>query len=174
MPDQLCVVCNTLSPLENFYGTRRACKPCVKRRSLAWNQSHSQLVRDRHVVRNARPEIIEAKKIKYHANRDALLRVRRDRPADEKRAQSRRGKLKRYGITEHDYSRMLMEQGGVCRICGVDRSQRKWDRYLFIDHDHSTKKVRGLLCHHCNAGLGHFKDDATLLTKAMRYLNEQN
>jgi hypothetical protein len=50
-----------------------------------------------------------------------------------------------------------------CIICGDSGP-------LVIDHDHSTGKVRGMLCNHCNRGLGHFRDDPELLTFAAEYL----
>jgi len=49
-------------------------------------------------------------------------------------------------------------------ICG---SQEK----LVVDHNHNTNKVRGLLCNHCNRGLGHFRDNTETLLKAIDYLN---
>lgn len=49
------------------------------------------------------------------------------------------------------YPKLLKEQGGVCAICRV---RPKEGKYLFIDHDHFTDKVRGLLCHKCNTRLG--------------------
>jgi hypothetical protein len=50
-----------------------------------------------------------------------------------------------------------------CVICGADKP-------LVVDHDHVSGKVRGMLCNHCNRGLGHFRDDPTLLEFAAQYL----
>jgi hypothetical protein len=43
---------------------------------------------------------------------------------------------------------------------------------LHVDHNHMTGKVRGLLCHHCNVGIGHFEDNIVLLSNAITYLGE--
>jgi len=74
-----------------------------------------------------------------------------------------------YGITPQDYNTMFTNQEGKCAICGIHQSNLK--RKLFIDHCHTTDKIRGLLCHHCNAGIGHFKDSTNLLDNAINYLN---
>jgi esterase/lipase superfamily enzyme len=50
-----------------------------------------------------------------------------------------------------------------CVICGDETK-------LVVDHDHVTGKIRGMLCNHCNRGLGHFRDDPTLLEFAAQYL----
>lgn len=65
--------------------------------------------------------------------------------------------LRVYGITFADYTKLLEAQGGLCAICrkpdplGNGRSKHM---PLVIDHNHATKKVRGLLCHTCNISLG--------------------
>lgn len=43
---------------------------------------------------------------------------------------------------------------------------------VVLDHDHNTGKVRGWICDSCNTGIGRFKDDVTLLKKAIHYLEE--
>ena len=54
-----------------------------------------------------------------------------------------------------------------CVICGSDEP-------LVVDHDHKTGKVRGMLCNHCNRGLGHFRDDPELLEFAAQYVREMS
>jgi len=78
--------------------------------------------------------------------------------------------IKKYGITLSEYDEILESQGGVCAICGSDDPQGKGARF-HVDHCHETGEVRGLLCHFCNIGLGHFKDSREALQSAINYLN---
>jgi len=79
---------------------------------------------------------------------------------------------KTYGITGEQLVQMAFDQGGKCAICGGKsiggKSQR--EKYLAVDHCHTSNKVRGLLCSHCNMGLGSFKDSPELLRLAAAYL----
>ncbi len=77
---------------------------------------------------------------------------------------------RRYGITSEDYEQMLISQNYECKICGADKCHT--GRNFSVDHCHITNKVRGLLCAHCNVGLGNFKDNTDTLNKAITYLNE--
>ena len=47
---------------------------------------------------------------------------------------------------------------------------RSKDRRLCIDHDHGTKKPRGLLCHNCNTALGLLGDDVQIILGLSQYL----
>jgi len=62
-----------------------------------------------------------------------------------------------------DELRELKRTTHECVICGKTEP-------LVVDHDHLTGKVRGLLCNHCNRGLGHFRDNPLLLEFAAQYL----
>lgn len=72
-----------------------------------------------------------------------------------------------YGINPEEYITMHEKQNGKCAICG---ESPKTLRGLHIDHSHITGKVRGLLCHGCNTGIGALKEDAQILLNAIKYL----
>ncbi len=72
--------------------------------------------------------------------------------------------MQKYGITELEYNDMLARSNGLCELC-LKRS------VSVIDHDHETKKVRGLLCRSCNYALSFF-DDKELHSKMYIYANK--
>ena len=43
---------------------------------------------------------------------------------------------------------------------------------LHVDHDHKTGKVRALLCHRCNLGIGLFEDNTEFVVAMFSYLKE--
>jgi hypothetical protein len=95
------------------------------------------------------------------------------RSAARKYASSERNRelrlAKLYGITLADYDAMVEAQDDRCAICSTDKpggSSTNWH----VDHDHSTGRVRGLLCSRCNLAIGQFNDDPALLIRACVYL----
>lgn len=60
------------------------------------------------------------------------------------------GLKKIYGIDNEDYNKLLKKQKGRCALCGTKNPGRRYN-FFCIDHDHKTRKVRGLLCWICNA-----------------------
>jgi len=75
---------------------------------------------------------------------------------------------KHYNITLEDQNELFVKQEGRCAICG--RHGNEIFRGLMVDHDHQTGRVRGLLCHNCNAGIGNLRDDIQILQNAIAYL----
>ena len=61
---------------------------------------------------------------------------------------------KKYGITLKQYNEILTKQNGVCLLCGNKTAYKNKGRNLFVDHDHETGKIRGLLCSRCNTVIG--------------------
>lgn len=77
---------------------------------------------------------------------------------------------KLYRIRMEDFDKMYQEQNAKCKICYEDIPYR--GRKIAVDHCHTTGKVRGILCHHCNVGIGHLQEDIKILQKAIDYLTK--
>jgi len=85
-----------------------------------------------------------------------------------------------HGLTLAEYEAMFEKQNHLCLICNKEETRvgRTGEIMpLCVDHCHTCEdkghyKIRGLLCHNCNKGLGDFLDDINLLEKAIQYLKE--
>ena len=69
-----------------------------------------------------------------------------------------------YGINKAEYDFIWALQGSQCAICSTTEGR------MVIDHCHDTGKIRGILCQHCNTGLGAFKDNESSIGRAILYL----
>ncbi|HEY0751460.1 MAG TPA: endonuclease domain-containing protein [Chitinophagaceae bacterium] len=67
---------------------------------------------------------------------------------------------------------MLLDQDYACLICDIVFDSGGHATKCCVDHDHTTGKVRGLICHDCNVGLSRFKDDPEILRNAIKYLKK--
>ena len=82
-----------------------------------------------------------------------------------------------YGISLSQYEWLLAKGNGVCWIClrpETLKRQKKapYPESLYVDHDHKTGMIRGLLCNNCNSGLGYFDDNPEILKAAIAYLEK--
>jgi hypothetical protein len=79
---------------------------------------------------------------------------------------------KKYGISLDEFNAMVVLQGNLCAIC----KQPPGKFGLFVDHNHVTGKVRGLLCSPCNSGIGYLRGDSgvSVLEAATAYLRERD
>lgn len=77
--------------------------------------------------------------------------------------------LNRHGITLEEFESKLQDQHYKCAICEIDLKAFGYNTHM--DHDHSTGKLRDILCTNCNRGLGHFQDNPQFLEKAIKYLD---
>jgi recombination endonuclease VII len=98
-------------------------------------------------------------------NRERQARYRAENPemraaANARRNERRRGdagragRLRKYGLTVAEYDAMVEAQQGVCFVCSQPQPKGK---RLYVDHCHTSGKVRGLLCRMCNLRLGWFE-----------------
>lgn len=88
---------------------------------------------------------------------------------------SRRYLKNAYKITLEEYREMFVAQDHKCAICGDIGFKICKDSktLLVVDHCHTTGKVRGLLCHNCNRGLGLFQDNVINLSSAIDYIKSE-
>lgn len=127
------------------------------------------------------PEHLEYARLAWHRRKErdsslcqgCLLRPRREKRRTCERCgtldRSRAANLKQiYGLSLEEYDRMFQAQSGRCWICA---ERPNGERPLAVDHDHVSGKIRGLLCHACNCGLGFFRDSADRLGRAIEYLS---
>ena len=73
--------------------------------------------------------------------------------------------LRKYNISKAKFCKQWNKQNGRCAIC-----RRKKVR-LVTDHDHKTKKFRGLLCYYCNGILGKVQKIPVILKNIPKYLS---
>jgi hypothetical protein len=103
-----------------------------------------------------------------------LARIRRKKNPLRHAEIQRNAKLKAaHGISSSEYQKMLEKQNGKCAICGTANPGGRMGLcgpVFHVDHCHSSGKIRGLLCHSCNVGIGNFNDNVTALANAIAYL----
>lgn len=79
-----------------------------------------------------------------------------------------KGMIFQPGQTEES---MVADQNGLCAICQQTLPDGK---HRHVDHCHKTGHVRAVLCHHCNVGLGAFRDNPDRMRAAIEYLREHD
>jgi Recombination endonuclease VII len=133
-----------------------------KRPTKKPQRAQKQLTRSQRYYRRHRQEILEKRRRRLEdpVYRKKMLALGR-RYALKKRCETI------YGISLADYDRMYEQQGGRCRMC---KRRPKPGRSLCIDHNHVTRKVRGLLCNNCNCLIGFSGDDPSVLMAGSSYL----
>jgi hypothetical protein len=80
-----------------------------------------------------------------------------------------KARLKKYGISLTEYTKMLSDQSYRCAVCGDLFSP---ERAPHVEHCHELNHVRGLVCANCNALLGFCKENVKTLKNAITYLQQ--
>ena len=125
-----------------------------KAKYAAQNKAWASENRERKRANNARWE---------KANRDKFKTY----PSRSPEASRAKHLMLKYGLTEEQFEEMAESQNHRCAIC-------KKKRKLCVDHCHETKKIRGLLCRTCNAGIGQLGDSYDGVLSALNYLENYN
>lgn len=82
---------------------------------------------------------------------------------------------KKYGMTSEEFESWWIAFRGRCGICGCEMKRPTGTRgqaldVVAVDHNHTTGKVRGLLCNACNKGIGLLKEDVNILYEAIKWV----
>lgn len=85
----------------------------------------------------------------------------------------RLGTLGKYQLSIGQFNSLIEQQNGKCDICGCSMGQTRYTQPC-VDHNHSTGKVRGILCHGCNTALGFLKESPIRLAAALAYLEKHS
>ena len=146
---KLCKRCCKVRPLTDFYkalNKEARCKECVS----------------------------EIRKKNYLRDRDKVL-IRVSKYRNENPEKIRDTKLKQaYGVGIKYFEAKLKEQGNVCGSCkqSVKSKWRGKEVNMALDHDHKTKRPRGVLCIRCNRALGLLKEDSIIIQGLLDYIKK--
>lgn len=151
-----CFCCKQEKPLEMF-GLDRSKKDCKH----SYCTSCDRQKRKDYYNKNKEKHAV-VQKAWYDNNREKV-----------RASQSNWHYLSNYGITKESFLSLAQEQDNKCKICSKKLTfDKKCHSSAVLDHCHSTGNIRGVLCNSCNTALGKFKDNITILEKAITYLKE--
>ena len=164
-----CSTCSETKPLTRFksydngYGLKYkgSCKDCRNSKERGTRSEASA----RYYYSNL-DKMRSDKKEYYYANQDRLVEYSSQYYADNKEDVGLRLAARTYGISLEEAKAM---RSAPCAICGTAGGGQQ--KAMHIDHCHTTGKVRGTLCHHCNTALGLLGEDTTRLDKMKEYIN---
>jgi hypothetical protein len=150
-------------------GYRSECKACQRKRNQKWREDNPDRYRailDRaHTKRKSDPVT--------RAKHSAGIKVWRKTASGQRSMLDNRLRHD-YGITLEEYTRLLDKQKGLCAICGKPpKGGSPTNQRLHVDHNHTTGKVRGLLCKNCNTAIGFLGEDLSRIEASIRYLRSE-
>ena len=147
--------CQTCRSTRRYKGGR--CAPCGRRTTQEWRAA------------NPRKSLESVRRWKGRNKEKVASGNQRWRTKNPERVRANKRDYAlrtNHGITTVEYEDMLQSQKGTCAICFATPNGRA----LAVDHCHTTKKVRGLLCGNCNNGVDRLKDNPEWLRRAATYL----
>lgn len=161
-----CTKCKEFRMREEFSPTTKTqlglfahCKACIAKNVRAWRMENYDRDKARHAAyREQNRERIRETQNKRYAELGTTKYFEHIRGA--------------YGLTEDQYFAMLESQQECCFICLQEFRYTGRKDSPCIDHDHTTGKVRGILCGSCNLALGQVRDNPAILRKMIEYLEK--
>ena len=157
--------CKECGSIDNLIKGKNLCQSCKYKKTINKNPNHNKDKYKRELEKDTKYN-----KNHYNKSRDRRMSYSKNHYNNNKDIHRNYSLNKLYGISLEEYNNKLIEQDFKCKICGTHISNLT--KNLFVDHNHSNGKIRGLLCHKCNSGLGMFNENINTLTKAISYLKD--
>ena len=164
-PVKRCTRCGETKPLIDFSRKRGGrdgrcswCKVCKNAAQALYYQAH-KAQRDAYAKRYYAAHV--------EAAREASRRRYRENPRYRRRDRERE-----YGPGAAAwYDEQLARQDGRCALCGARSATKRSG--LFLDHNHATGALRGLLCAACNIAVGSIgRDTPEFHRRVIAYLEQ--
>lgn len=136
----------------------------------------ARLAYERQYRKDHHDEILERERM-YRAEHSEEYRRHKRKYIENNPKKVRGWRLKQeYGIDVDRARKILRDQNRKCLICGksIHLFGKNDGHRAHVDHNHTTNKVRGLLCPACNHGLGNFGDNQDILRAAIEYLRRND
>jgi len=118
--------------------------------------------------------LVQKAKLYYQKNREERLAyMSKKRASLGYKEYTKNLQLKRkYGISLDVYNALFADQKGLC--LGCYRHQSQFINAFAVDHNHTTGRVRGLLCASCNLTIGRMNEDSNALRRLADYIEKHN
>jgi len=176
-----CTKCSRELPLTKQYfsprelakdGFRNQCKECRRLGRKEWiEKTDYNWGRDNPEKKN------QLKRSFWAKHKDRLNFERKEDRAKNPDKYRNLSLVRLYGITLDKYIQMHEEQGGLCAICKKPETAKRKDgsiRWLCVDHNHTTKENRQLLCSRCNTAIGLIFDNIKISEEVTKYLRRHS
>lgn len=140
-----------------------------------YHQNKTRLKRKAKIYRRKnRAAILIQRKNSYQSRKHVILAQNknwRSKNKDKISMQKRLWRLRMMGLSAQELQKAVIVLSFIihcCGICGtkIPGGNGGWS----VDHNHKTKKFRGILCNSCNGLLGFCKDKIKILKRAISYL----
>lgn len=156
-----CSKCKVIKPIDEFHKNKEMkdghfahCKECHHLKAKEWEKNN----REKRIAYQAKwtkenPELIKKYQQAYRDRTDkGILKQRRQN----------------WNKNELDkvYGALIPIQNDRCAIC-----EKPFKKRRYIDHNHSNREIRGLLCQFCNVGISYFENVEGFADKTKNYLN---
>jgi len=196
---RICNLCNIEKELSEFYTYKKddkifyffRCKECLREERIRKmqdpefkkkNQKYANRFKENHpdyfkkYMENNKDKYKETinrcAKLYYEKNKEYVKNYSKEYRRKLKSEQKRNYRLKaKYDITLEEFNELKVKQNNKCSICKTELDQTDRKTKSNLDHNHTTGKVRGILCHKCNTGIGLLNEDIEILASAIEYLN---